>query len=68
MLEASEINNTSTPLSILFQLINGIGSISSNMSKNGPPGGNFMMEFLMSQLSPEQKSTVEQLQGIMGNS
>jgi hypothetical protein len=27
-----------------------------------------MMEFLMSQLSPEQKSTVEQLQGIMGNS
>ena len=68
MLEASEINNTSTPLSILFQLINGIGSISSNMSKNDPPGGNFMMEFLMSQLSPEQKSTVEQLQGIMGNS
>jgi hypothetical protein len=27
-----------------------------------------MMEFLMSQLPPEQKSAFEQLQGIMGNS
>ncbi|MCI8748709.1 MAG: hypothetical protein HFH67_12740 [Lachnospiraceae bacterium] len=69
MLEASEINNNSTtPLSILFQLINGLGSISSNLNKNNTPGGNFMMEFLMSQLPPEQKSAFEQLQGIMVNS
>lgn len=69
MLEASEINNNNTtPLSILFQLINGLGLISGNLNKNNPPGGNFMMEFLISQLSPEQKSTFEQLQGIMGNS
>ena len=69
MLEASEIsNNSTTPLSILFQLINGLGSISSNLNKNNTPGGNFMMEFLMSQLPPEPKSAFEQLQGIMGNS
>jgi len=69
MLEASEMNNSnSTPLSILFQLINGLGSISNNQDANAPHGNKFMMEFLMSQLSPEQKSTFEQLQGLMGSS
>lgn len=68
MLEAAEINNNATPLSILFQLINGLGSLSGNFNKDAPSGKNFMMEFLMSQLSPEQKTTLQQLQGIMSNS
>lgn len=69
MLEAAEINNNnSTPLSILFQLINGLGSLSGNFNKDASPGKNFMMEFLMSQLPPEQKATFQQIQGIMGNS
>ena len=68
MLEAAEINNNATPLSILFQLINGLGSLSGNFNKDAPSGKNFMMEFLMSQLSAEQKTTLQQLQGIMGNS
>lgn len=69
MLEAAEINNNnSTPLSILFQLINGLGSLSGNFNKDASAGKNFMMEFLMSQLPPEQKAAFQQIQGIMGNS
>ncbi len=65
-LEASELNtSTTTPLNILFQLINGIGSLSGNLGKTDHSGKNYIMEFLMSQLSPEQRSTFEQVQNLM---
>lgn len=67
MPESSEINSNSTPISILFQLINGIGSIGGAFNKDNHKDSNFMMEFLMSQLPPEQKPVFEQLKGMMGN-
>lgn len=65
MLESADIGTNTTPLNVLFQLVNGLGSLSNNFNKSTASGNNFMMEFLMSQLSPEQKSTFEQLRGMM---
>ena len=59
-------NNNQTPMNVLFQLINGLGALSGNMADAGNQN-NYMMEFLKSQLSPEQKNTFEQLQNIMYN-
>lgn len=58
MLQAADVTpNSSSPIEILFQMINGIGGM-TNGKENGQ---NYMMEFLMSQLSPEQKAIFEQL-------
>ena len=59
--------NTQSPLTILFQLINDLGALSGNFNSNTLKNNNQMMEFLLSQLSPEQKSTFEQFQNIMYN-
>ena len=47
-LEAAQFNQTSSPISMLFQLINGLGN------------NNLTFEFLMSQLSPEQRKIFNQ--------
>ncbi len=65
MPKADEINAGTTPLNTLFQLINGLGSLSGGINKSDNSHSNFMMQFLMSQLSPEQKETFENLQNIM---
>lgn len=62
-------SNSSSPLQILFQLINGLGSLGRGL--NSPSGNaaqnNLLQDFLLSQLNPEQKTTFEQLKNIMYN-
>lgn len=57
------------PLQILFQMINGLGSLGRglNASSNNASQGNLLQDFLLSQLNPEQKMTFEQLRNIMYN-
>lgn len=71
---------SSSPLGVLLHLINGLGALGGNFMSDslsdaagkdgkgkGPAAGNQLMEFLFSQLNPDQKSTFEQLQHIMYN-
>lgn len=61
-LQAAEVSQTpNSPLDTLFQMINSIGGLT------GSSGPNQMLEFLISQLKPEQKSAFEQLKAIMQN-
>ena len=61
----TEPHSNSSPLSTLLGLINGLGALDSGLrSPNGSPN-NHMIEFLMSQLTPEQRDTFNQLQNIM---
>lgn len=59
------------PLQMLFQLINGLGSMGRGLSaasgSSDSSQQNMLREFLFSQLNPEQKATFEQLQNIMYN-
>lgn len=57
--------NNSSPLSTLLGLINGLGALDSGLRSSNGKANNYMMEFLMSQLSPEQRETFSQLQNIM---
>ena len=64
MLKAADISQKpSSPIEILFQMINGIGSITGGKNTDK----NYMLEFLMSQLNPEQKAIFEQYKNIMYN-
>ncbi len=64
-------NNAFNPMQILFQMINGIGSLgrgfSAASSESGQAQQDLLKDFLLSQLNPEQKATFEQLQNIMYN-
>lgn len=64
-------HNINNPFQLIFQLINGLGSLgrgfSSFAGNNDPSQQNLMKDFLFSQLNPEQKATFEQLQNIMYN-
>lgn len=66
---AASFQNQSGPLQILFQLINGLGSLvrGLNASSNNASQNNLLQDFLLSQLNPEQKMTFEQLRNIMYN-
>lgn len=71
-LSASAIpHNISSPFQLIFQLVNGLGSFGRGFGVvNGssePSEQNMMKDFLLSQLSPDQKATFEQLQNIMYN-
>lgn len=63
--------NAVNPIQLLFQMINGLGSIgrgfSSMSSGSDHSQQNLLRDFLLSQLNPEQKATFEQLQNIMYN-
>lgn len=54
-----------SPLSTLLGLINGLGALDSGLRSQGGSANNYMMEFLLSQLTPEQRETFNQLQNIM---
>ena len=67
---AASSSITTNPLQMLFQLINGLGSMGRGLSAaSGSDSSqqNMLREFLFSQLNPEQKATFEQLQNIMYN-
>lgn len=70
-LSAASVPAASNPLQILFGLINNLGAFGNVFS--GRPSGtdgkanNMFMDFLISQLSPEQKATFEQFRNIMYN-
>lgn len=70
-LAAASATNTTNPIQVLFQLINGLGSmgrgLSAASSGTDHTQKNMLQEFLFSQLNPEQKATFEQLQNIMYN-
>lgn len=68
-LAAASSQNQSGPLQILFQLINGLGSLGGglNSSSGSTPQNSLLQDFLLSQLNPEQKMTFEQLKNIMYN-
>lgn len=70
-LSAATLPSANNPLQILFSLINSLGTFGNLFSSNGmteqTPQNNMLMEFMMSQLSPEQKATFEQFQNIMYN-
>ncbi len=64
-------SNTTNPIQVLFQLINGLGSMGRGLSAASTDTDhtqqNMLKEFLFSQLNPEQKATFEQFQNIMYN-
>ena len=68
---AAATSNTTNPIQVLFQLINGLGSMGRGLSAASSGSDhtqqNMLQEFLFSQLNPEQKATFEQLQNIMYN-
>ena len=68
-LSAASSQSQPGPLQILFQMINGLGSLGRglNASSNNASQGNLLQDFLLSQLNPEQKMTFEQLRNIMYN-
>lgn len=68
-LSAASCQNQSGPLQILFQLINGLGSLGRGLgaSSGNTSQNNLLQDFLVSQLNPEQKMTFEQLRNIMYN-
>lgn len=66
-LSSAAFANLQNPLQVLFQLINGLGSLGRGLNTNNPEQGNLLKDFLLSQLNPEQKATFEQLQNIMYN-
>lgn len=67
---ASSEPNTGNPFQLLFQLINGLGSLSGNFvgsQKENGTQNTLLRDFLLSQLPPEQKNTFEQMQNILYN-
>ncbi len=70
-LSAASTSNTANPIQVLFQLINGLGSMGRGLSAASTGTDhtqqNMLQEFLFSQLNPEQKATFEQFQNIMYN-
>ncbi len=70
-LSAASTSNTANPIHVLFQLINGLGSMGRGLSAASTGTDhtqqNMLQEFLFSQLNPEQKATFEQFQNIMYN-
>ena len=69
---AASLPNESNPFQLIFQLINGLGALSRNFTeapntKGEKQQNSPVMDFLLSQLNPEQKNTFEQLQRIMYN-
>lgn len=67
-LSAALVNGQSNPLQVLFQLINGLGSLSQGLGNPSDKSqNNLLQDFLLSQLEPEQKQTFEQLRNIMYN-
>lgn len=69
--EVPELSSSSLsqsgPLQLLFQFINGLGSLERGLNTGGKEQNNLLKDFLLSQLNPEQKATFEQLQNIMYN-
>lgn len=62
-LQAAGIESSmSNPLQMLFQLLGGLGGIGSTN------GNTQMVEFLLTQLSPDQRQLFEQLRGFSGES
>lgn len=63
--------NAGNPFSLIFQLINGLGSLGRSLGaineSRDSSQQNIMKDFLLSQLNPEQKATFEQFQNIMYN-
>ena len=55
------------PLQMLFQLINGLGSLGRGLNPTTTDQNTLLKDFLFSQLNQEQKATFEQLQNIMYN-
>lgn len=66
-LSSASFSNLQNPLQVLFQLINGLGSLGRGLNAGNSEQGNLLKDFLLSQLNPEQKATFEQLQNIMYN-
>ena len=67
---ASSEQNTSNPFHLLFQMINGLGSLGGNFVSPQRENGTqntLLRDFLLSQLPPEQKNTFEQMQNIIYN-
>ena len=71
-LSAASMSAVSSPLQTLLGLINNLGAFGNVFS--GRPSGtdsktnnNMFMDFLISQLNPEQKATFEQFRNIMYN-
>lgn len=66
-LSSASSPNLQNPLQVLFQLINGLGSLGRGLNTGNSEQNNLLKDFLLSQLNPEQKATFEQLQNIMYN-
>ncbi len=71
-LSAASTGGMVNPLQMLFQLINGLGALGSSFGglSSGEEQSNqnkLLRDFLLSQLSAEQKATFEQIQNIMYN-
>lgn len=68
-LSSASLSGQQGPLQILFQLINGLGSLGRGLNTPSDSGkqSNLLQDFLLSQLNPEQKMTFEQLKNIMYN-
>lgn len=70
-LSIATLPSGNNPLQVLFSLINSLGAFGNLFSSTGikEPSSqkNMFMEFMMSQLNPEQKATFEQFQNIMYN-
>lgn len=67
---ASSEQNTGNPFHLLFQMINGLGSLGGsfvNSQKESSAQNTLLRDFLLSQLPPEQKNTFEQMQNIIYN-
>lgn len=67
---ASSERNVNNPFQLLFQMINGLGSLSGNFvgsQRENNTQNTLLKDFLMSQLPPEQKNTFEQMQNIIYN-
>ena len=66
-LAANALPENQNPLQMIFQMINGFGSLGRGLTQNNPEQNNMLRDFLLSQLNPEQKIAFEQLQNIMYN-